>query len=64
MRNLIFAFFLFIVSFVNAQEIKLLHINSQWNQSNNYDLKRRNKPDKESRIAKLIRLIKKNLKHS
>ena len=39
MRNLIFAFFLFIVTFVNAQEIKLLHINSQWNQSNNYDLK-------------------------
>jgi len=27
--------------------------------SNNYDLKRRNKPEKESRIDKLIRLIKK-----
>ncbi len=39
MKHLIYAIFLFIVTSINAQEIKLLHINSQWNQSNNYDLK-------------------------
>jgi hypothetical protein len=39
MKHLLYVIFVLLVCSLNAQEIKLLHINSKWNQSNNFDLK-------------------------
>lgn len=39
MKKLIYIFFFLLACSINAQELKLLHINAKWNQSNNYNLK-------------------------
>tara|TARA_R110002012_G_scaffold73347_2_gene187002 strand:- start:95 stop:418 length:324 start_codon:yes stop_codon:yes gene_type:complete len=39
MKKLIYIFLFLFGLTINAQELKLLHINAKWNQSNNYKLK-------------------------
>ena len=39
MKNLICVFFVFFMCFLNAQDLTLMHVNSKWNQSNNYNLR-------------------------
>jgi hypothetical protein len=39
MKKLIYILFFLLACTINAQELKLLHINAKWNQSNNYKLK-------------------------